>query len=73
MFNRCFKRLTCFDVPAENVPGGAVEIGEFFKGCLRLRGQARGVDVGRIMHETWITWITWLSHPFSLEPISQCS
>lgn len=55
MFNRCFKRLICFDVPAENVPGGAVEIGEFFKGCLRLRGQARGVDVGRIMHETWIT------------------
>lgn len=35
--------------------GGAVEIGEFFKGCLRLRGQARGVDVGRIMHDqNWL-------------------
>jgi len=35
--------------------GGAVEIEEFFKGCLRLRGQARGVDVGKIMHDqTWL-------------------
>ena len=58
MSNRCFQRVKCVDAPTENVPGGAVEIGEFFKGCLRLRGGARGVDVGRLMHETWIIWIT---------------
>ncbi|CAE6951294.1 Cacna1c [Symbiodinium natans] len=35
--------------------GGAVEIEEFFKGCLRLRGQARAVDIGKIMHDqTWL-------------------
>jgi len=35
--------------------GGAVEIEEFFKGCLRLRGQARGVDVGKLMHDqSWL-------------------
>ncbi|CAJ1383392.1 unnamed protein product [Effrenium voratum] len=31
--------------------GGSVEIEEFFKGCLRLRGQARGVDVGKLLHD----------------------
>jgi len=35
--------------------GGSVEIEEFFKGCLRLRGQARAVDIGKIMHDqTWM-------------------
>ncbi|OLQ08876.1 putative voltage-dependent R-type calcium channel subunit alpha-1E [Symbiodinium microadriaticum] len=35
--------------------GGAVEIEEFFKGCLRLRGQARGVDVGKLIHDqSWL-------------------
>eukprot|EP00439_Symbiodinium_sp_Y106_P083215 s119_g23.t1 len=35
--------------------GGAVDIEEFFKGCLRLRGQARGVDVGKLMHDqSWL-------------------
>ncbi|CAE7254642.1 Cacna1h [Symbiodinium sp. CCMP2456] len=35
--------------------GGAVEIEEFFKGCLRLRGQARGVDVGKLLHDqSWL-------------------
>ena len=33
--------------------GGAVEIEEFFKGCMRLRGQARGVDVGKLLHAPW--------------------
>ncbi|CAK9113420.1 unnamed protein product [Durusdinium trenchii] len=31
--------------------GGSVEIEEFFKGCLRLRGQARGVDLGKLLHD----------------------
>jgi len=31
--------------------GGSVAIDEFFKGCLRLRGQARGVDVGKLLHD----------------------
>mmetsp|Transcript_55225 Transcript_55225/g.128837 ORF Transcript_55225/g.128837 Transcript_55225/m.128837 type:complete len:645 (-) Transcript_55225:179-2113(-) len=35
--------------------GGAVEIDEFLMGCLRLRGHARAVDVGKIIHDqTWL-------------------
>lgn len=35
--------------------GGSVEVEEFFKGCLRFRGQARGVDVGKILHDqAWL-------------------
>lgn len=31
--------------------GGAVEIGEFLEGCLRLRGEARAMDVVKILHD----------------------
>lgn len=31
--------------------GGAVELEEFFRGCLRLRGQARSIDIGTVMHD----------------------
>jgi len=35
--------------------GGSVEADEFLMGCLRLRGQARAVDVGKIIHDqTWL-------------------
>ncbi|CAJ1330511.1 unnamed protein product [Effrenium voratum] len=35
--------------------GGAVEIEEFLMGCLRLRGQARAIDVEKIIYEqTWL-------------------
>ncbi|CAE7513691.1 Cacna1i [Symbiodinium pilosum] len=35
--------------------GGAVEVDEFLMGCLRLRGQARAVDVGKIIYDqTWL-------------------
>ncbi|CAE7434900.1 FBA1 [Symbiodinium natans] len=31
--------------------GGSVEIGEFLKGCLRFRGQARAIDIGQLLHD----------------------
>jgi len=31
--------------------GGTIPMDEFLMGCLRLRGQARAVDVGRIIHD----------------------
>jgi len=31
--------------------GGAVELEEFFRGCLRLHGQARSIDIGTVMHD----------------------
>eukprot|EP00913_Durusdinium_trenchii_P033037 g30928.t1 len=31
--------------------GGAVEIEEFLQGCLRLRGEARAMDVVKIVHD----------------------
>ena len=35
--------------------GGAVEVEEFLDGCLRLRGQATALDVGKIIHEqAWL-------------------
>jgi len=35
--------------------GGEVEIDEFLMGCLRLRGAARAIDVGKIIHDqTWL-------------------
>lgn len=35
--------------------GGAVEVEEFLMGCLRLRGQASAMDVGRIINDqTWL-------------------
>ncbi|CAE7948182.1 SCN8A, partial [Symbiodinium sp. KB8] len=35
--------------------GGDVEIEEFLMGCLRLRGTARAIDVGKIIHDqTWL-------------------
>ncbi|CAE7880335.1 CACNA1H [Symbiodinium sp. KB8] len=35
--------------------GGEVEIDEFLMGCLRLRGNARAVDVGKLIHDqTWL-------------------
>lgn len=35
--------------------GGEVEIEEFLMGCLRLRGNARAIDVGKIIHDqTWL-------------------
>mmetsp|Transcript_61368 Transcript_61368/g.110120 ORF Transcript_61368/g.110120 Transcript_61368/m.110120 type:complete len:233 (+) Transcript_61368:2-700(+) len=35
--------------------GGEVEIDEFLMGCLRLRGPARAVDVGKLIHDqTWL-------------------
>ena len=35
--------------------GGLVEIEEFLMGCLRLRGQATAIDVGRILQDqTWL-------------------
>ncbi|CAJ1336554.1 unnamed protein product, partial [Effrenium voratum] len=40
----------CLDLDA----GGAVEIEEFLMGCLRLRGQATAIDVGKIIsNQTW--------------------
>eukprot|EP00913_Durusdinium_trenchii_P035949 g33634.t1 len=34
---------------------GEVEIEEFLMGCLRLRGNARAIDVGKIIHDqTWL-------------------
>lgn len=35
--------------------GGEVEIDEFLMGCLRLRGNARAVDVGKLIHDqNWL-------------------
>lgn len=35
--------------------GGDVEIEEFLMGCLRLRGTARAIDIGKIIHDqTWL-------------------
>ena len=35
--------------------GGAIEIEEFFMGCLRFRGQATAMDVGKIIQDqTWL-------------------
>jgi len=35
--------------------GGAVEIEEFLMGCLRLRGQARAMDMAKLMFDqTWM-------------------
>ena len=35
--------------------GGAVEVEEFLMGCLRLRGQATAMDVGKIINDqTWL-------------------
>ncbi|CAE7426706.1 CACNA1G [Symbiodinium natans] len=35
--------------------GGDVKIEEFLMGCLRLRGQARAIDVGKLIHDqTWL-------------------
>ncbi|CAJ1342904.1 unnamed protein product [Effrenium voratum] len=35
--------------------GGAIALDEFLMGCLRLRGQARAIDVGKILHEqSWL-------------------
>jgi len=35
--------------------GGDVEIEEFLMGCLRLRGTARAIDVGKLIHDqTWL-------------------
>lgn len=35
--------------------GGAVEVEEFLMGCLRLRGQASAMDVGKIINDqTWL-------------------
>jgi len=35
--------------------GGAVEIEEFLMGCLRLRGQARAMDMAKLMFDqTWL-------------------
>lgn len=31
--------------------GGTIPMDEFLMGCLRLRGQARAVDVGRVIHD----------------------
>lgn len=31
--------------------GGSVEIEEFFMGCLRFSGQARAMDVGKIIQD----------------------
>jgi len=35
--------------------GGSVDVEEFLRGCLNLRGTARAIDVGKIIHEqTWL-------------------
>lgn len=36
-------------------PGGAVEVEEFLLGCLRLRGQARAMDMAKLMYDqSWL-------------------
>mmetsp|Transcript_43679 Transcript_43679/g.91209 ORF Transcript_43679/g.91209 Transcript_43679/m.91209 type:complete len:138 (-) Transcript_43679:5-418(-) len=35
--------------------GGEVEVEEFLMGCLRLRGPARAIDVGKVIHDqSWL-------------------
>ena len=35
--------------------GGAIEIEEFFMGCLRFRGQASAMDVGKVLQDqAWL-------------------
>ena len=53
--------------PAETfaAAGGSVEIEEFFLGCLRFSGQARAMDVGKIIQEllkcaVWVVGLAYL-------------
>ena len=47
------KRLGMTQKPA--TAGGAIEMEEFLLGCLRLRGQARALDIAKLMYDqNWL-------------------
>ena len=47
--------------------GGAVEIEEFLMGCLRLRGNAKAMDIAKLCHDqTWLIREQVRGHGYSI-------
>eukprot|EP00438_Fugacium_kawagutii_P024656 Skav213935 [mRNA] locus=scaffold2679:143658:153612:- [translate_table: standard] len=40
--------------------GGSIELEEFFLGCLRLGGNARGLELGKVLQDANLVELVWL-------------